>query len=187
LSDLGWHRRLLGVEDGSFEAFPVKTGGQAYLCCVVMEGASIINVRLTKIHVDGLDATEALLGLGPFNDLEAIILGGVTFAGFNIIDPFKVNNETGVPVIVYSGSKPDNDAMLEALQRHFGDWRERWEVVKRLGRVHEATTFPGEPQIYFEVVGEEPSWAEEILRDAAMVSRIPEPVRAAGLIARGLS
>lgn len=178
---------LFGVEDGSFHAFQKKESSSAYLCGVLTESGFIRKVRLARIRVDGLDATEKLLGLLEGVEVEAVILGGITFAGFNIVDPRMVFKETGIPVIVYSGTRPDNEKMLAALKRHFVDWRVRWEIIEGLGPVHEVTTLPREPPAYFEVVGGSPEWAEGVLRGSAVVSRIPEPVRVAGLIARGLS
>jgi len=182
----GSGRRLLGVEDGSFEAFS-ESSTSTYLCGVVMESGIIRDVRLAEISVDGLDATDRLLEIMYGLDLDAVVLGGITFAGFNIVDPFTVFDETMVPLIVYSGVKPDNRSMYQALRSNFGDWEARWGIVERLGEVHEAVSLTGEPEIYFEAVGCTPSWAEETLKSAAIVSRIPEPVRVAGIIARGLS
>ena len=178
--------RLLGVEDGSFQAFS-ESSTSTYLCGVLMESGVIRDVRLAEVTVDGLDATEGLLEITEGLILDAVILGGITFAGFNIVDPFKILDEIMVPLIIYSGVRPDNESMKKALMEHFGDWEDRWGIVERLGEVHEAITRQGEPEVYFEAVGCEPSWAEGVLRSAALVSRIPEPVRVAGIIARGLS
>lgn len=179
-------RRLLGVEDGSFEAFS-ESSSSTYLCGVMWDSGVIRDVRLAEISVDGLDATDRLLEIMKGLDLDAVILGGITFAGFNIIDPFRVFDEIMVPIIVYSGVKPDNKSMCQALKKNFGDWKVRWGLVERLGAVHETVSLLGEPGIYFEVVGCTSSWAEEVLKSVALISRIPEPVRAAGIIARGLS
>jgi endonuclease V-like protein UPF0215 family len=179
--------RLFGVEDGSFEAFPVDEKGHCFLCGVEMEASHIVDIRLAKIQVDGLDATEKLLTILESFGGDAIILGGITFAGFNIVDPVKVHLETGSPVIVYSGEEPDNEGVLNALKAHFQDWRERWAIIENAGPIHTTQPFPGEPPVYFEVVGNTKEWGEEVLRASALVSRIPEPVRVAGIVARGLS
>ena len=178
---------LVGVEDGSFEAFPRKPGSSTVLCCVEMTGDKIQDVRLTTIEIDGLDATEKVLKMLEGGSADAILLGGITFAGFNIIDPNVVYRETGVPVIIYSSEEPESGAMLHALKAHFEDWRTRWSIIEGLGNVYKTVTRPGEPPVYFEAVGGSPSWAEEVLKSSAVVCRIPEPVRVAGLIARGIS
>ena len=50
--------RILGVEDGSFDAFNRKAPGSTILCGVLMEGDMILKVRHAEIRVDGLDATD---------------------------------------------------------------------------------------------------------------------------------
>ncbi|UCD45257.1 MAG: DUF99 family protein [Candidatus Bathyarchaeota archaeon] len=178
---------LYGVEDGSFDAFNKKGVQTTVLCGVLLESSVIVDVRLSEITVDGTDSTDELLRMSSGVKADAVILGGITFAGFNVMDPFRINGETGIPVIVYSGVRPDNGSMMAALKSHFNDWRERWAIVERLGEVYSTETFPREPVVYYEVVGESPEWAEEVLRGSAVLSRIPEPVRVAGLIARGVS
>jgi endonuclease V-like protein UPF0215 family len=179
--------RLFGVEDGSFEAFPTAENTYCFLCGVETKASRIVSIKLTKIQVDGFDATEKLLSMLEAFGGEAVILGGITFAGFNIVDPVKIHQETGTPVIVYSGKKPDNEGVLSALKAHFGDWRKRWRIIQSLGPIHTTRPFLGEPPVYFEVVGNTREWGEEILAASAEVSRIPEPVRVAGIVARSLS
>jgi endonuclease V-like protein UPF0215 family len=152
-----------------------------------MEGDRILLVRHAEIEVDGLDATEKLLAMMRKIEVDAVILGGVTFGGFNVIDPRIIHHETGASVIVYSGVKPDNDAVLAALRKHFPDWELRWKIIEGLGEIHSAQIFRDDPAIYFEAIGCDPGWAEKVLKDSAMISRIPESVRVAGLVARGLT
>lgn len=152
-----------------------------------MEGDRILKVRHAQIQVDGLDATVKLLSLMRGIEVDAVILGGITFGGFNVINPQIIHAKTGVPIIVYSGVKPDNDAVLTALRKHFPDWKRRWEIIEGLGEIYCTRVFREEPSIYFEVIGRDRGWAEEILKYSAMISRIPEPVRVAGLVARGLT
>jgi endonuclease V-like protein UPF0215 family len=159
----------------------------AILCGVTYQSGKIEDIRMAYITVDGMNATDALLDWLMDMKVDCVILGGITFAGFNLIDPVRVHNETRLPVVVYSGKKPDNESMKSALRKHFCDWFTRWSIVEALGKVHCVKSFPGEPSIYFEVVGESSEWAERLLHECAVVSRIPEPVRIAGLIARGVS
>jgi endonuclease V-like protein UPF0215 family len=179
--------RLFGVEDGSFGAFNQGQPSSTILCGVKFESDRLIGVKIEKIQVDGLDATEKLLSILNGVDSDAIILGGITFAGFNIIDPHEIFREKEIPVIVYSGKKPNNEEMLEALKKNFDDWQQRWKIIKDLGPIHSTTPFIGEPPVYFEVIGVDNKWAKNVLHRSAIVSRIPEPVRVAGIIARGLS
>jgi len=45
----------------------------------------------------------------------------------------------------------------------------------------------GEAPIYIEVIGAEVSWAQKLIRNLSSRCRIPEPVRVARFIARGLT
>ena len=184
-SEDGTH--LFGVEAGSFKSFQRVKPSFTFLCGVEAVRKKISNVRLRRIQVDGFDATEKLLSMIEEMKLDAVILGGITFAGFNMVDPIIILNSTGIPIIVYSGTHPDNEKMLGALKKHFNDWRVRWDIVHSLGPIHCTKPHPSEPSIYFEVVGGSYRWAEKILHYSAEVCRIPEPVRVAGIIARGLS
>ncbi len=152
-----------------------------------MKGDRILKVRQVEIQVDGLDATDKLLSMMRGIEVDAVILGGITFGGFNVINPRIIHTETGVPIIVYSGVKPDNAAVLAALRKHFPDWKSRWEIIGGLGKIHSIKVFAEDQKIYFEAIGCDPEWAEVVLKDSALISRIPEPVRVAGLVARGLT
>ncbi len=179
--------RLVGVEDGSFRPFNRRTLGTCLLCAVEMFGPKIEKVKVSPITVDGLDATSKLSEMLRDMDFEAILLGGITFAGFNIINVQQILKEYSRPIIIFIRDRPDNRAVREALEKHFDDWRERWDIIKSLGPVHSTRTRPDEPPIYFEVLGASSQWAEEVLRLSAVLCRIPEPVRVARLIARGLT
>jgi endonuclease V-like protein UPF0215 family len=179
--------RILGVEDGSFQPFQEDDEQHAILCGVIYQSGYIKHIKISFITVDGMDSTDTLLSWLRAVQVECILLGGITFAGFNIIDTGRVHEETGLPIVVYSGKKPDNESMRSALKKHFGDWRARWRIVEALGTIHCTRNFPDEPSVYFEVVGESSEWAERLLLECAVVSRIPEPIRVAGLIARGVS
>jgi endonuclease V-like protein UPF0215 family len=116
---------VVGVEDGSFQkAITTK----ALLTAVLFKGLKIESVQIMKTTVDGLDATQKrVTTLRPWT-FRALILGGVSFTGFNVIDPTIVHKEFGNPVIVISRTKPDNKAVKRALQRHFEEWQIRWAL-----------------------------------------------------------
>ena len=179
--------RLVGVEDGSFRPFNRRTLGTCLLCAVEMFGPKIEKVKVSPITVDGLDATSRLSEMLQDMNFDAILLDGITFAGFNIINVQQILKEYSRPIIIFIRDRPDNRAVREALEKHFDDWRERWDIIKSLGPVHSTRTRPDEPPIYFEVLGASSQWAEEVLRLSAMLCRIPEPVRVARLIARALT
>lgn len=179
--------RLLGVEDGSFKAHLRDVDQLTILCGVVWTQEGIEDIQLREVTVDGLDVTERLLDLMKGMQLDAVILGGVTFAGFNVMDVHRLHRETDVPIIIYIAMKPNQDRVKKALEAHFDDWEKRYSMIDALGPIHEAKTHEDDPPIFFEVVGCDAFWAENVLKESAVLARTPEPVRIAGFIARGLT
>jgi len=180
--------RVAGVEDGGFSKKLQGHGVQkAFLVCVLLRGKWIDNFQARMITVDGLDATEKLTSMLRRWTFDAVMLAGVSFAGFNLIDPTIVFEEFNKPVIVISRTKPNNIAVKNALRQHFGDWRVRWGIFEKLGSVYEVVSMPTKPPVYVEVIGAELNWTEELIRATSVCCRIPESIRVARLIARGLT
>ena len=177
----------IGIDDGPF--LPRRLGGfRAPLVAVQLEGPHLVKARTSWITVDGLDATSVASGMLsslPARD-SPILLAGATFGGFNIIDPRVLQRKFRTPTIVVIGSRPDNRAVKRALVKHLPDWRRRWRILSSLGPLHQARTFRNEGPVFYEPFGCGDVETRRILRGWAYVSRIPEPLRVAGLVARGL-
>ncbi|MEM2936993.1 MAG: DUF99 family protein [Candidatus Bathyarchaeia archaeon] len=176
--------RVVGVEDGSFKKGVTKN---ALVATVLLKGLEIKDVKFVKVKVDGLDATEKVVKALKKWDFEAVMLAGVSFAGFNLIDPTVLFNKFEKPVIVISRTKPDNKAVRRALLRHFKDWQIRWKVLKKLGPFQKVNVLAEEPPLYIETIGADAQWAKCLIKSLAACGRVPEPIRVARLIARGLS
>jgi uncharacterized protein len=177
----------IGIEGGPF--LPRRLGGtRAPLVVVRLEGPHMTRVRAGWITVDGLDGTERALELLSSQSMMGcpILLRGVTFGGFNLIDPRRLQKKFKIPTIVVVGFRPDNRAVKRALVKHFPDWRKRWGVIGSLGPLRRVRTTASENPIFYEVFGCSSSVARKILTSWALVSRVPEPLRVAGLVARGL-
>lgn len=180
--------RAVGVEDGSFYREPKEYGVQkTLLVSVLLEGTWIYDFKTTMITVDGLDATERLINMLHQWTFDVVMLGGVSFAGFNLIDPTVIFQKFGKPVIVISRTKPNNISVKKALYQHFEDWQVRWGIFEKLGDVHEVVSIPNEPPLYLEVIRAELDWASKLVRLTSTCCRVPEPIRTARLIARGLT
>lgn len=179
---------MVGVEDGGFSRESSSCGAKkTLLVCVLLRGPWIDNFQADTIAVDGLDASKKLIAMLHQWSFDAVMLAGVSFAGFNLVDPTLVFNKFNKPVVVISRTKPDNVAVKNALFQHFEDWRIRWGVFERLGPVHQIVSMPDEPPLYGEVVGTTSDWATKLIRASSACCRIPEPIRVARLIARGLT
>jgi len=177
----------IGIDDGPFLSRRLG-GSTAPLVVAKLNGPHLVKARVGRIRVDGLDATlVASKLLGSLQPLDSpILLAGATFAGFNIINPRVLQRRFRTPTIVVIGSRPNNRAVKRALVRHFPDWRKRWRILSALGPLYQVRTFRNEGPIFYEAFGCEDNEARRILKEWSYVSRTPEPLRVAGLVARGL-
>lgn len=65
----------------------------------------------------------------------------------------------------------------------FPDWRLRWAMIKRAGRIHPVEV---RDTLYIQTAGVDLEDAAEIVRISTTRSSLPEPLRAAHLIASGV-
>lgn len=178
--------KIVGVDDGAFS--PIKTiGERALLLAVLFRRSHIQKIRISTVEVDGTDAEIILKSLMRKLRYDLIMLSGVSFAGFNIINILELAHEVEKPVIVISGEKPDNRAVRKALKDHFADWKSRWDDVRSAGKLYTCKSLKDEPKLYFEVKGATPYFARRVISRTAVISRLPEPIRVARILAKGLS
>ncbi len=178
--------RVLGVDDGKFAP---RTIGEVIVVGVVFRGSgSIDGVMHTHVAIDGFDATEKLAsminGSRHHKQLRVVMLNGITFGGFNVVDIKRLNLATGVPVIALTSEKPDLEAVRKALS-NLPKSGERWKMVLEAGEIHEVTC-KGK-KLYMELAGISVSDAQEIVELTAARSCLPEPLRVAHLVASGVS
>jgi endonuclease V-like protein UPF0215 family len=174
---------VVGVEDGSFQK---GISRKALLVATLLRGSKIECVKVREITVDGMDATEKLCSILDELEFSAVLLAGVSFAGFNVIDPTVIHDRFKKPIVVITKTKPNNKAVKQALRKHFKDWKTRFEIFAKLGPIHKFTT-PTRSPVYFEAVGADASWCDNFIRALIVHGKIPEPIRVARLIAHGLS
>lgn len=178
--DLG----IVGVDDG---AFVTNRSQRALLLTVLLRRARIWAIRVGTIEVDGNDAADILQELLRLLRYDVVMLSGISFGGFNLIDISRLAHNLRKPVIAISGEKPNNRAVRAALREHFGDWEERWKIVRSAGKLYSCKPLASEPKVYFEVKGAKPNFARQVIAGTALISRLPEPIRIARILARGLS
>jgi len=180
--------RVLGVDDGAFTA---HMPGLVPVVGVVFRGGYWLDgVMHTKVTVDGFDATEKIssmiTGSSHCKQLRVIMLNGITFAGFNIVDIKMLNAETGLPVITVTRDKPDLADIHKALQ-NLPRSEERWNAVLNAGVTIEVSTRHEWEKIYMQAVGVSVDDAQKIVRLTSTRSNIPEALHVAHLIASGIS
>ena len=130
--------RVLGVDDGKF--VPHTEGSLIVVGVVFRGGCWLDGVMHTHIAIDGFDATEqiaSMINSSPHcKQLRLVMLNGITFAGFNVVDIKKLNSATKLPVIALTREKPDLEAIHKALN-NLPKSEERWKMVLEAGEIHE--------------------------------------------------
>ncbi|MEN4018541.1 MAG: DUF99 family protein [Methanobacterium sp.] len=176
--------RILGIDDAPF---PPHTKKRVMLIGTVFRGGTWLDgVLRTYITGDGKDSTENIIQMvnksRHKDQIGVIMLDGITFGGFNLVNIKEVFNKTEIPVIVIMRKFPNFERIKKALMR-FEDHEKRWEFVLDAGKVYK---IKNKEPIYIQICGIDLKDAEEIVAISATRSAIPEPVRVAHLIAAGI-
>jgi endonuclease V-like protein UPF0215 family len=175
--------RILAFDDGPFGKGTQKTA----LVGVIFRGGSFMDGMLKReIAVDGTDAEHELIDAVQrmkFKDVRVILLDGITFAGFNTVNIQKIHEETKLPVVVVLRKKPNFDEFLNAIGR-LPHSAERTDCVEAAGPIF--WTKVGNNRLAFQTAGIPEHDAAEIIRVSCSHANMPEPLRAAHLIASGI-
>ena len=180
--------RILGVDDG---VFTPHSRGKALVVGIVFRGGYWLDGAMhTHVVIDGFDATEkisAMITSSPHHkQLRVIMLNGITFAGFNVVNIHALSVNTGLPVIAVTSEKPDLASIREAVENLSGT-EERWNSILAAGEGFEVFTRNPQESIFLHVAGLPIDEAERIVRLSSTRGKIPEALRVAHLIASGIS
>ena len=180
--------RVVGLDDSQF--IP-HSKSKVRVVGIVFRGNNWIEGAMsTLITVDGTDATENITNMiitSPhYKQLRVILLNGVTFGGFNVVDIRSLNSQTGLPVIAVTSKRPNLGEVQLALQ-NLPDSEKRWAAIRNAGDIFPFEPSNGKGTIYIESAGISNSLTNEILQKTTTRSKIPEPLRVAHLVASGIS
>jgi len=178
--------RVLGVDDGKFLAH--SQGRVLVVGAVLRGGCWLDGIMHTSIAIDGCDATEQITLMinnsSHSNQVRLVMLNGITFGGFNVVDINKLNLATNLSVIALMRNKPNLEAIREALN-NLPQRDERWKMIRAAGTILEVNS-KGK-KIYMEIAGISEADARKIVELTSTRSLIPEPLRVAHLIASGIT
>lgn len=178
--------RIVGIDDGPF--IPRRVGKVDLIGIVFRGGYWLDGVMRTRVEVDGLDATDKIVDMieaSPhYKQLRVIMLNGITYAGFNIVNIRKLFEYTGLPAIALTKEKPDMEDVKNAL-KNLTEWEKRWKDIQDAGE--EIELKKGNAEIYMQTAGILREDAEKIVAISSTRSSIPEPLRVAHIVASGLA
>jgi hypothetical protein len=180
--------RILGIDDGAFQ--PHMKGLVDVVGVVFRGGYWLDGVMRTEVEIDGMDATEKMASMivnSPhYDQLRVVVLDGVTFAGFNVVDLKELFKKTGLPVMAVTREKPDFEEIRGALE-NLPESRKRWKAIENAGKQIEVQMRNDEKPIYVHITGISEADARRILKKTSTRSNIPEALRVAHIIASGLT
>ncbi len=190
--------RLLGLDDCPFQPGDktVKIIGTFF-----RGGQWLDGVCSTEVEVDGDDATFQVLEMlrrSKFTpQLQAILLDGIAFGGFNVVNISSLAQRSGIPVIAVVRHMPDFENLETTLKKL--DMEKKYKLMEKAGVPREVkvqgdaekTGKTGEKRpegsVYIQAAGISFAEAVKVIKLSCTRSYLPEPLRAAHLIAAGVT
>ena len=173
---------VVGFDDAPFER---SHRGDVLVVGAVFAGNRLDGVISTKVRRDGANAAQRLIdcltGSKYFNQLQAILLQGIAFAGFNVVDLQRLHEATGLPVLVVARYRPDLQAIRKALLEQVPGGARKWRLIEAAGPMETMAA------LYVQRCGITAENAARLLASLQQNSQLPEPLRAAHMIAGGVT
>jgi endonuclease V-like protein UPF0215 family len=183
MTALRWPRRLSNVIGFDDAPFARAHRGPVALVGTVCSGTRLDIVVRGEVTRDGDDATAVMAHLVRSKSLvhvRAVMLQGLTTAGFNVIDLHALHAMLEMPVLVVMRHFPDFDSFFHALARVPGA-----EAKRAL--VEQAGTPEKVGPLFVQRAGLTLDEAHRMLENTTSHGVIPEPLRLAHLIAGGMT
>ena len=173
---------VIGFDDAPFER---QHRGNVLVVGAVYAGVRLEGVLSGKVRRDGANATRALVDLVHGSrfaaQVQVILLQGIAFAGFNVVDLHHLSEALGIGAVVVVRRPPDLDAVRRALLGHVRGGARKWRLIERAGPMEAAAG------LYVQRAGLSLADTEALVRRLQVSSTMPEPLRTAHLIAGGIA
>lgn len=172
---------VVGFDDAPF---PRGVRGDVPVVGCVFSGPVFTGVLAGKVRKDGRNATEVLARLVTESkwapQLQLVMLQGIALAGFNVVDLSALRRLTGLPVLVVARRLPDLAAIRDALLARVPGGARKWALVEAAGPMQACAG------VFVQREGLTRDEAADVIARTALHGRIPEPLRAAHLVAGGV-
>jgi hypothetical protein len=176
------YSHVIGFDDAPFER---AHRGDVLVVGAVYSGARLEGVLSGKVRRDGANATRVLIELvrqSKFRaHVQAVLLQGIAFAGFNVVDVHALHAALNVPVIVVARRKPNLRAIHAALLHHVRGGARKWSLIEAAGAMEPCAG------VYVQRAGISFAETRNLIERCARSGALPEPLRTAHLIAGGVT
>lgn len=172
---------VIGFDDAPFAR---THRGDVLVVGTVFAGTRLEGVLSGKVRRDGANATRVLIDMVRHSrfgaHVQAILLQGIAFAGFNVVDVLALHEALKIPVLVVARRAPNIAAIRSALLHKVRGGRRKWALIEKLGPMESVQG------VYVQRAGITLTQAAELIRRLAQHSTLPEPLRTAHFIAGGV-
>ncbi|GHF51449.1 hypothetical protein HNQ07_003064 [Deinococcus metalli] len=170
----------IGFDDAPFAR---TWRGDVGIYGAVYAGHTLHAVVSGRVRRDGRNSTAELTRLSAVagDHVGLILVQGIALAGFNVVDIHALEAATGRPVLVVARRPPDLDAVRRALLDHVPGGASKWRLVQAAGEMEPCAG------VWVQRAGLTLAAAGEALASLTVTGRIPEPLRAAHVIAGGVT
>ncbi|MFO0595002.1 MAG: DUF99 family protein [Myxococcaceae bacterium] len=176
-----WPRRLsnvIGFDDAPHEK---GSAGRVGLIGCVCSGPRLDIVVRDSIEKDGTDVTDVMTRVVKDKQLvhvRGVLLQGITFGGFNVVDIHRLSKSLELPVLVVTRKKPRLGLVFDALKR-LSDWEPKQALMEAAGEPESCG------EVWVQRAGLTAAEALDMLTRTTQHGIIPEPLRLAHIIAGG--
>jgi endonuclease V-like protein UPF0215 family len=168
--------RVIGFDDAPFEN---QTGAQVHIAGVICAGTRFEGMLWGNLPKDGENATQVLcqllLSSKFYPQIHLVLLDGLAFGGFNLIDLPELTHRLQRPCICLMRKLPDLTAIQQALD-YLPNKTKRLELIKKAGPIYQEKPF------YFQTINQNPQTVSKILHQLTDQGHVPEALRIAHLI-----
>lgn len=166
--------RILAVDDSPFRRGDSFTN---IIGIIIRKDLYLESILKKTIQVDGMDVTERIMEMleEKGEGIRIIMIKGITFGGFNVLDLGKLYDSYKIPIINFMDHPPDKDAIEAALKKHFRDWEIRLSLMNSYSKVDDS--------MFIKTTGIDLRSAVKFSSDLMKNGKIPEPLRIVDLIA----
>lgn len=173
---------VVGFDDAPFER---DHRGDVRVVGAVFAGTRLDGVLSTRVRRDGANATirlaACITGSRYFAQLQAVLLQGIAFAGFNVVDLQALHRDTGLPVLVVARRRPGLASIRRALFGHVPGGPRKWRLIEAAGPMEALAG------VYVQRCGIGMHDARRLITGFQHNGLLPEPLRVAHLIAGGVT
>ena len=167
--------RVIGFDDAPFKRQQQKVNISGIVCA----NTRFEGMVWGTVDVDGNDATDTicqlLIGKKFLPQLHLLLLDGIGFGGFNLINLPLLSARLELPCVSLMRRMPNLPKMKDAMSR-LPNYQQRLTTLAQAGQIY------AYPPFFFQVCGEQPHIIARALIQLTDCGKIPEALRLSHLV-----